>query len=320
MDRALLKFPDSLAAILDLGYDAIISVDEEQRILLFNQGAERIFGYSAEEVKGRGLDILVNPCHIQEPHHLLGRRKDGTEFPVEASVCKVEAGGKAIFTVMMRDITDRAVAEEKLRLALREKEALLKEIHHRVKNNLQIVSSLLGLQSRAIPDAAVRKIFDDSQNRISSMALLHECLYHAENFSEVDFPQYVTQLAGNLFQAYGVPSGRIALKTSFDKVSLALDTAVPCGLIINELVSNSLKYAFPEDRQGEVRIDLRGQPGNMAQLVVADNGVGLADNVDWRNSRSLGLRLVRSLSQQLGATIEVKSQEGTEVQLTFPVI
>src|SRR5260370_646001 len=222
-----------------------------------------------------------------------------------------------MFTVILRDITQRVAAEELIKTALREKEALLKEIHHRVKNNLQVVSSLLGLQSRVLPDPAVRKMFEESQNRIFSMALLHETLYQSENLSLIDFPEYIRQLADHLFRSYGVASGRIQLHTRLDRLSLNMEAAVPCGLIINELVSNSLKYAFPEGRSGEIRIHLEGRPGGMAKLVVADNGVGLKNEVDWANTRSLGFRLVRSLAQQLGAKIEVRPDAGTEIELLF---
>ncbi len=326
-----------LAKILDLADDAIISVDRDQRIVLFNQGAEKIFGYPSAEVMGKPLDVLlperlvkVHRLHIKdfwqasvtarrmgERRELLGRRKDGSEFPAEASISKVEVDGDMMFTVILRDITQRVAAEELIKTALREKEALLKEIHHRVKNNLQVVSSLLGLQSRAVPDPVLRKVFEESQNRIFSMALLHETLYQSENLSLIDFPEYIRQLADHLFRSYGVASGRIQLHTRLDRLSLNMEAAVPCGLIINELVSNSLKYAFPEGRSGEIRIHLEGRPGGMAKLVVADNGVGLKNEVDWANTRSLGFRLVRSLAQQLGAKIEVRPDAGTEIELLF---
>ena len=327
-----------LARILDLADDAIISIDREHRIVLFNQGAERIFGYGAEEIRGQALDVLlpsrlvdVHKKHIDtfagaaitsrrmgERGDILGRRKNGAEFPAEASISKVDVEGEPMYTVILRDVTDRFIAEEKIKTSLHEKEALLKEIHHRVKNNLQVVSSLLGLQSRVIPDPEMRKMFQESQHRIYSMALLHESLYQSDNLSQIDFPEYIRQLAQHLFSSYGVAPQRIRLRTELDWIALHLDAAVPCGLIINELVSNSLKYAFPEDREGEVFIGLYGQPENMARLVVADNGIGLRSDVDWTTTRSLGLRLVRSLAQQLNAKIEVKSQSGTEIQLMFP--
>jgi two-component sensor histidine kinase len=245
------------------------------------------------------------------------RRKDGTEFPAEASISKVQVEGQTMFTIILRDVTERMLDEERITASLREKESLLKEIHHRVKNNLQVVSSLLGLQSRSVADPEMRNMFQESQDRVHSMALLHESLYQSHNLSQINFPEYIRQLGAHLFHSYGVGAERIHLRTDLDELLLHLDEAVPCGLIINELVSNSLKYAFPDGRAGEIRIELRGLSDGTTRLVVADNGIGVKADVDWANARSLGLRLVRTLAEQLGAKIVVNSKEGLEVQLAF---
>lgn len=335
VDRGFMTPTDPLGKILDLADDAIISVDHEERILLFNQSAGRVFGYTPQELVGQSLDILLpsRPVALHRKHmesaenfaesqreeriRTRGRRKDRTEFAAEASISTVGVNGGSMFTVILRDVTQRLVADERVQQSLREQDALLREIHHRVKNNLQVVSSLLGLQSRVADDDHVRKMLTDSQDRIHSMALLHEVLYQSNTFSRVNLPDYIWQIASHLFSSFGIGQDRIRLLTNLEAMDLNLDAAVPCGLIINELVSNALKYAFPDGRKGEVRIDLLARPGGMARLVVADNGIGL-HHIDWATARSLGMRLVRTLADQIGAEVEVNSATGTEIQLTFP--
>jgi PAS domain S-box-containing protein len=338
LDLKPLSSADALAKILDLAEDAIISVDGEQRIVLFNHGAERMFGYTAQEVDGQPLDILL-PKALARPHRdqirafakvpaaarrmsersrIHGRRKDGTEFPAEASISKVDMNGSMTFTAILRDVTERVAAEEKIMTTLREKEVLLKEIHHRVKNNLQVVASLLGLQARASAGDEMRRMLLESQNRVYTMALLHESLYHSPNLSQIDFPDYIHQLVSHLFRSYGVETGRIHLETKLDRLYLDLDTAVGCGLIINELVSNSLKYAFPNEASGIIRIELQSSD-HVACLVVADNGIGVGNHIDLATAKTLGLRLVRTLVEQLGGSIELRSNGGSEARLSFPV-
>lgn len=336
-DPILLKSADPLARILDLAEDAIISIDVDQQIILFNQGAERIFGYKRDEILGKSLDLLL-PARVIEVHRhhiedfagspvaaramgerreIFGRRKGGIDFPAEASISKAKLEGGWFFTVILRDITQRKIADEAIRASLREKEVLLKEIHHRVKNNLQVVSSLLGLQSRTIEDGALRKMFQESQNRVHSMALIHESLYQSANLSEIDFPAYIDQLANYLFRSYGIDSHRVQLTAAIDELRLTIDTAVPCGLIINELVSNSLKYAFPDGRSGRIQIEMHQDDHRCIRLAVIDDGVGLPDGVGEPGTKSLGLRLVRTLSDQLDATLDMASDGGARITLTF---
>ena len=337
VSRTLLASADPLAKILDLAEDAIISIDASYRIVLFNQGAEKIFGYSRDEILGEPLNVLVpvrfleaHGHHIQEftesptasramgeRREIFGRRKGNIEFPAEASISKARLDEGWLFTVILRDVTARKIADESIRASLREKEVLLKEIHHRVKNNLQVVSSLLGLQSRTIEDLLTRKKFQESQNRVHSMALIHESLYQSDNLSEIDFPAYIDQLAAHLLRSYGAGPAHVKISSAIGDVRLPIDTAVPCGLIINELVSNSLKYAFPDGRRGRIRIEMREDEHQRIRLEVSDNGIGLPENVDFLSTRSLGFRLVHTLADQLGATIETESKGGARIALTF---
>ena len=209
--------------------------------------------------------------------------------------------------------------EAQLRESLNEKETLLKEIHHRVKNNLQIISSLLYLQSRKITDQAILDMFQDGQNRVKSMALVHEKLYQAQDLAHVDFADYLRNLARYLFRSYRVARQDIALKVDVEHLSLDVDIAIPCGLIVNELLSNALKHAFPSGQAGEVRLELK-QPNEAEHLmlIIRDNGVGFPPDLNFKRTRSLGLQLVNNLVRQLNGTIELTYDNGTIFRITFP--
>ena len=196
-------------------------------------------------------------------------------------------------------------------------ESLLREIHHRVKNNLQIVSSLLGLQSRATANEETRKLLQDLSNRIHSMALLHETPHDAGNLALLDFRKYVEQLTSYLFSTYGVRQGQIRFRSDMDSLCLNLDVALPCGLIVNEVVANSLEHAFPDGRMGEIRIVAKEDPPGTVTLSLTDDGIGLPAGLDPPESRSLGFRLIYMLARQLGAELEIESESGTEVRLRF---
>ncbi len=241
----------------------------------------------------------------------------------EARIVRDEYDRPIFIQGIAYDITDSKRAEETVRahaeqmkISLAEKEVMLKEIHHRVKNNLQVVSSLLRLQSGYVQDKAALEMFNESRNRIHSMALVHEKLYQSRNLSRVDFGDYVASLMTLLFRSYA-PRGDIAVRTEIRDVLVGIDVAVPLGMIINELVSNALKYAFPVGRAGSVRISLHTENGGPHRLSVADDGVGFPGDVDFRNTQTLGMQLVRTLTQQIGGTVELIHGGGTEFRIAF---
>jgi two-component sensor histidine kinase len=182
---------------------------------------------------------------------------------------------------------------------------------------MQVMSSLLSLQSRAVSNPEISKLLQENQNRIQSMALLHEILYQSDDLAVVDFSKYVRRVADHLFRSYGADNRQIRLHTKLETVGLELDDALPSGLLISEVISNSLKHGFPDGREGEIRIVLRRQSANTVLLALSDNGVGLPDELDWTATKTLGLRLVRTLAGQLRGNLEIRSQGGTEVKLVF---
>ncbi|HEX9078473.1 MAG TPA: sensor histidine kinase [Desulfuromonadaceae bacterium] len=217
------------------------------------------------------------------------------------------------------EISERQKAQLEAETSLHERELLLREIHHRVKNNMQIVSSLLRIQSRRSDDQATQCILDDCRNRVSAMALIHETLYKPSNLNSVSLREYIEELIANLFDSYGVEPDRITLVNDVESIFLNIETATPCGLIINELVTNCLKYAFPDKRQGEITLSLKRNESDKGYLLrVADNGIGLPSDLDIRQARSLGLQLVVNLTEnQLQGKVEVLRGDGVEFRVAF---
>jgi PAS domain S-box-containing protein len=216
------------------------------------------------------------------------------------------------------DITERKNADEKIEASLKEKEILLREIHHRVKNNMQIISSLLGLTSGNIKDKKYVDMFRESQNRINSMSLIHEKLYRSKDLAKIELNEYIKDLANSNYQSRGVKPGTIVLNINIENVQLGIDRSIPFGLIINELITNSLKYAFPGDRKGEIKVSLHLIDENTFELIVSDNGVGIPYDVDFRKTESLGLRLVTMLVEnQLKGKIDLDRSKGTEFNIKF---
>ncbi|NOZ62182.1 MAG: hypothetical protein GXO74_10910 [Calditrichaeota bacterium] len=219
--------------------------------------------------------------------------------------------------LLNREIEDRKKAQSAISASLEEKEILLKEIHHRVKNNLQVTSSLLYLQSKNIKDEKAKAYLQESQSRIKSMAMIHEKLYRSENFSRINSRDYIRDLATYVFRSYASSGQKIKLNVRVEPVDFDLDTAIPCGLILNELISNSLKYAFPNGRKGEITVSLQEKENDLIELSVKDNGVGFDENFDLKQSDSLGLQLVKSLVNQLEGVLELKRNGGVEIAIRF---
>jgi PAS domain S-box-containing protein len=218
---------------------------------------------------------------------------------------------------VVADISERKKAERQTKASLSEKEVLLREVHHRVKNNLQVISSLLHLQSAYVQDPDAKRMYKESQSRVRSMALVHSILYESTDLASLDFAAYVRRLSSHLLQSYSVDPGAVTLQVKAQPVHFTIETAVPCGLVVNELVSNALKHAFPAGRRGEIIVDLQENPGGAYTLRVADNGVGFPKDVDFKNSASLGLQLVNALAEQLNGVLELRTDGGTSFELTF---
>ncbi len=214
------------------------------------------------------------------------------------------------------EVVERQKAERQLKASLQEKEVLLRELHHRVKNNLQVISSLLQLQSRHVKDPRALELFKESQNRVRSMGLIHEKLYRSRDLARIDMADYVRNLTDHLLHSYGFRDDALTLDVAIDDVRLSIDTVVPCGLLIHELVSNALKHAFPE-RRGAIRVELRVGPNGRYTLAVSDDGVGIPETLDYRESDSLGLQLVTALAEQLDGDVTLDRERGTTFTIVF---
>ena len=316
---------------IEAATDGVAIIDPTGKFVYVNQAYLDIFGYhEPRELVGIAWQSLYELEEAQRLQKLIfselrttgqgrveatAKRKDGSSFAQEFSLTLLEDRG---LICVCRDISERKKSEAQLKANLSEKEVLIKEIHHRVKNNLYVISSLLNLQSSYIKDEQILNLFSDSQNRIQAMALIHEQLYQSKDLAQIDFAEYIQSLVNNLFNSYSSNYGQIKPVVKLESICLNLDTAIPCGLLINELVTNSFKHAFPEGKSGEIKIESRLNEDHCLHLIISDNGVGIPEDFDWENSPSLGLRLVRILSQQLDAKIECKSlSQGTSFNLQF---
>jgi len=303
--------------------------DPNGAFLTINPASTELLGYSAQELVARPFIDFIHPEDKQPTIDEMARQmqcgytlnfenryrcKDGSYRWLSWRANYNKDEGLTYATA--RDITERKQTEEALLRSVKEKEVMLKEIHHRVKNNMQVVYSLLNLQAKSIGDPAVRAMFEESRNRVSSMSLIHEKLYRSADLAFIDFKEYLQSLLAGIADTYH----RSDVTCVVDMAPLALDIndGIPCGLIVNELASNSLKHAFPEGRQGTITIGISKNSTGQHVLTVADNGIGFPAGLDFKNTASLGLQLVTVLSGQLNGVIELVQGEGTKVVITYP--
>jgi PAS domain S-box-containing protein len=311
--------------------DLLIVTDTDGNITRTNAAATTLLGYDDNALVGTALEnILATKGTVDQsglrPIESAGgiesycKRADGREIPVlfSASIIHDLQGQDLGFVCVAQDITRLKEAESQIRISLHEKEVLLKEIHHRVKNNMQVISSLLNLQGKQIKDEQARSIFKDSQNRVKSMALIHESLYQTDDLSHIDFAEYLRKLLSHISRSYQTQTDSIKMKVNVGDIALGVDAAVPCGLIINELISNSLKHAFPGDRAGEIVIDLSASEDSY-KLILSDDGIGFPKDLDVEQAKTLGLKLVRTLTEQLQGELTCTNGQGTKFEITFPV-
>ena len=340
-ESALKESEQKYRNLVETSQGVIWSVNTEGHLSFVNQAVKRISGYEPEEMLGRHFSELLPSEHAQKDREMLEHilagesifqyevkclRKDGTVFWVScnAIVLRDDAGNILGVRGTSVDITERKQTEEQLKASLQEKEALLKEVHHRVKNNLQVISSLLDLQAQQIEDAIALEAFRESQNRIRSIALIHEKLYQSNNVARINVADYIHTLTTYLLQTYPLAPNNITLQLNIDDILLDIDTVIPCGLIINELVSNALKHGFIENTKGTIWIELNSVSVELAEekahqltLIVRNDGIKLQKSANLGNPESLKLQLVDVLVKQLEGQIEIEQNPDTEFKIRF---
>jgi len=338
-EDALQNTKQELERIIESSPAAIIVLDFDGRVLRWSPAAEKIFGWTEKEVIGKlcpiippeyvdkilskefkqlrkGKETIYHP--LFKPFEVTAFRKDGSEVYMSLSVAPLYgASGKpeAVINVMV-DLTERKEFEAKLKKSLEEKEMLVKEIHHRVKNNLMIISSLLNLQSHYIKDKEALDVFKESENWAKSMAMIHERLYKSSDLKKIDFGDYIRSLTIDLYRSMVADPGRVKLDVDLEDLKIDINTVVPLGLIVNELVTNSMKYAFPNNKSGHIQVQLYRENEKIV-LKVIDNGIGFPEDLDYKTATSLGLELVNSLTTQIEGELELDRSQGTAFTITF---
>lgn len=332
--------PSRYADLFELAPVGYVTTDDHGVVLDVNLRAADLFGTARTDLTGHNLkfwivpedqDIFYSACHrlqgrgLREACELRMCRRDGAVFFARLQMARGRVDGAKEFQLIVDDITDSKMAELQLRQTERhlqrqvdEGKTLAREVHHRVKNNLQVISSLLRMQAELLRDDSASATLKQSQQRILSMANIHERLYQTEITEHIDFGEYTRALVNELFDSFSDCSGRVTRRLNASRVILNSDQAIACGLILSELVTNALKYAYPNGRSGEIMVDLEEHSSGTVRLAVSDQGVGLPAQLDWGNSDSIGLPIVDVLAKQIGGSLEVCGSPGASFVVQFP--
>jgi PAS domain S-box-containing protein len=334
IEKSLIESEDKYKTLFEADPNYTILIDIDRFIMDVNAATISITGLSKEKLIGKHLnelDIILEEDKVQHIGKIIDLLDGNKVKPFEARL--IDKNGNlrwvnvrlisiekdnviSYILIIASDITELKKYENEIQDSLHEKEILLQEIHHRVKNNMQIISSLLSIQTRYVDDEESVNVLKESQNRVKSLAMIHEKLYKSKNFNKIYLLDYIESLVWDLFYSYGIEKGRIKPILDIDDVKLNIETSVPCGLIITELVSNCLKYAFPDQREGKLEVSLK-IVDDFYELTICDNGVGIPEDIDFFNTDSLGLQLVNSLTDQIDGKIEFDRSNGTKFTIIF---
>lgn len=337
-EEALKESEARMTGIVNSAKDAIISIDSQLNIVLFNGSAEKMFGINSDEMIGKPLDRLIpEKFRLSHVSHILefsktgistrdmgslgqikGLRSSGEEFPIEASISQISFGNnQKLFTVILRDITKRKQADDKIQNLLIEKEHILKEVHHRVKNNMSIIYSMLSIKANAQTDNKMKNILMDACGMVKSMTILYDKLYRSNNEGYLSIKDFFSPLIAEIIRIFP-GSESIKFETSLDDIALDQKILSPLGIIINELITNSMKYAFVDRADGLIILKVT-KNGNNILLIYEDNGIGLNESISIENSPGFGLKLISLLIKQLKGSIKIEKENGTRYIISFEI-